>query len=279
MQGLPSDIDFKFLGDEMARKHFAFENDDLELGKLSENALNKFNIDSKQTFKKMNSNQKINTKFNRNDSELKMFPSNLSTNKSKIVNKHTFAKNEKKESSETGKLNQEGNSNIIYTTTNLNTNINTGTNANSRANTNMNNNINTNNNGIDNQNGAYSEKNSLINENSSRLSNENEYINIDESETNTNQIIQKDKDITVEIVNPSFLEKNYDNTIKGKNIDVNIKLNINNNKLKKSKIKNLKLYEREMKNRKRKNEKLKKMPRNRPHFTKYNGNERNICSY
>ena len=261
MKGLPPDIDFRILGDEMARKRFGFENLEVELEKLSENDLNKYNNIKKENF--MNSIHKIKTKLNRNDSELRMFPS--STNRSKKLNRQSISKNEKKENSETGKLNQEGNSNIIYTNTNINTNLNTATNVYSHSNTNMNNYINTNNNDIenDNQKDIYSENNSLMNENSSRISsnieNKNKNINIDESETSINQIIQKDKDITVEVEDPSFLKKNYDNNFDDINIDVDTQLNININKnIKKSKIKHTTLYEREMKNRKRKNEILDK---------------------
>ena len=254
MQGLPPDIDFRILGDEMARKRFGFENLDVELEKLSENDLNKYNNIKKENF--MKSIHKIKTKLNRNDSELRMFPSSI--NRSKKLNQYSNSKNEKKENSETGKLNQEGNSNIIYTNTNINTNINTATNVYSNSNTNMNNYINTNNNDIDNDNekDIYLENNSLINENSSSISNnvenKNININIDESETSINQIIQKNKDITVEIVDPSFLKLNNDNYFDDINIDVNTQLNINKN-IKKSKIKHATLYEREMKNRKRKN--------------------------
>ena len=259
MQGLPPDIDFRILGDEMARKRFGFENLDVELEKLSENDLNKYNNIKKENF--MKSIHKIKTKLNRNDSELRMFPSSI--NRSKKLNQYSNSKNEKKENSETGKLNQEGNSNIIYTNTNINTNINTATNVYSNSNTNMNNYINTNNNDIDNDNekDIYLENNSLINENSSSISNnvenKNININIDESETSINQIIQKNKDITVEIVDPSFLKLNNDNYFDDINIDVNTQLNINKN-IKKSKIKHATLYEREMKNRKRKNEILDK---------------------
>ena len=268
MQGFPPDINFKVLGDEMARKRFGFENEDLELEKLPDNFLNKFNNNSKIINKDIikntntNINLKINKKLNKNDSDSKMYQINLGTNRYKKKNQEMS----KNDNSETGKINQDGNSNIINTNTNINTNLNTATNINSYLNTNINNNINTNNNDIDNnnpnENDLYSDKNSQMNENSS-ISNNNKNENDNEKDNDNepiiNQIIKQDNDVTVEIVNPAYLKKMYDNNFDDDiNINVNTKLNINNNKIKKSKIKKSTLYEREMKNRKRINDKLNK---------------------
>ena len=273
MHRLHPDIDFRVLGDEMARKRLGFENEDLELEKYSENYLNRFTNISKsiKIEKPIKSNRKLNPKINENDSELKMIPTNFSLTKPKKIDNQIISKNKKNEI-EIGKIIQEGNSNIINTNTNPNTNpntnLNTATNINSHSNTYMNININTNtntnnneneNNINNNQNDINSEKNSIINQNSSSISNnienhnENINENIDESEIN----IQNDKDITVEIVNPAYLNSCYDKSFADININVNKKLNINN-KYKKSKFKKLTLYEREMKNQKRKKDILDK---------------------
>ena len=222
--------------------------------------------------KTSNSNIKIpiqktsNKKLNRNESDSQKLPKNLASFKTKKKLGKYLAK---KYILELGKI-KDGNSNI-NTNTNLNTNINTNTNLNSYLNTYSNNNfINENNDNFNiNENNLYSDKNSEIypiNENSSNISSSNienkekNENNIENAKNvNENKIIKKDKNITVEIINPILLKKYHNESFD----DIISKININskekiNNKIKKTKISKSTLYEREIRNLERKNNKLQK---------------------
>ena len=263
----------KVLAEQMVRTSFGFELDDLE--NKSESVLKKLKKNNSSKILKKNSYnskvpiQKTNKKLNRYDSDLSILPNNISYTKSKKISNYS-----KINSLEIGKM-QEGNSNIINTNTNNNTNINTGANLNSNLNTN--NNLNNDNN--INENDLYSDKNSQIypiNENSSNVSSnnikdnienkdnkekneKNEYNEVNQSEFNDSKVIKKDKNITVEVINPTLLKKYRNDSFDDEDININNKQNINrNNKAKKGKMSKSTLYEREMRNLQRKKTKLEK---------------------
>ena len=263
----------KVLAEQMVRTSFGFEFDDLE--NKSESVLKKLKKNNSSKILKKNSYnskvpiQKTNKKLNRYDSDLSILPNNISYTKSKKISNYS-----KINSLEIGKM-QEGNSNIINTNTNNNTNINTGANLNSNLNTN--NNLNNDNN--INENDLYSDKNSQIypiNENSSNVSSnnikdnienkdnkekneKNEYNEVNQSEFNDSKVIKKDKNITVEVINPTLLKKYRNDSFDDEDININNKQNINrNNKAKKGKMSKSTLYEREMRNLQRKKTKLEK---------------------
>ena len=264
----------KTLAEQMVRKNFEYDIEKLKNEKLTENSnIKSNNLTNKKYLKKNSSNNKkskesSSSKLNKNDLDIKYSPSNSILDKTK--NKLNLSAN-KNNTSDLDKI-KEMNTNIINTNTNLNTNINTNlntaTNLNSNLNTNANNNQNNfegNNNGIENE--LYSEKNSRIypiNENSS-INSSSKDINKEINEKNNkyeakinesqNEIVKKDDNIIIEIVNPAFLKKDFDDSFD--NININRKITVNN-KLKKSKMRKSTLYEREKRNQKRKNEKLEK---------------------
>ena len=254
----------KTLADQMARKNFEFDIDNLKKEKLTENYNTKSNKLVNKKFPKKNSS----IKASKENSSKKLNKNDLNSiiNKSKNKLNQSFIKNDIPDS---GKF-QDINTNIINTNTNLNTNINTNlntaTNLNSRLNTNSNNNQ-INNEGNNNENEIYSDKNSHIcpiNENSSNISSNqdinkeiNQNNNKNESEINEskNEIVKKEDNIIVEIVNPAFFKKEFDDSFDSINKNTKIKVN---KKFIKSKMNKSTLYEREIRNRKRKNEKLEK---------------------
>ena len=254
----------KTLADQMARKNFEFDIDNLKKEKLTENYNSKSNKLVNKKFPKKNSS----IKASKENSSKKLNKNDLNSiiNKSKNKLNQSFIKNDIPDS---GKF-QDINTNIINTNTNLNTNINTNlntaTNLNSRLNTNSNNNQ-INNEGNNNENEIYSDKNSHIcpiNENSSNISSNqdinkeiNQNNNKNESEINEskNEIVKKEDNIIVEIVNPAFFKKEFDDSFDSINKNTKIKVN---KKFIKSKMNKSTLYEREIRNRKRKNEKLEK---------------------
>ena len=281
MQRLPIEENIpniKVLAEQMVRTSFGFELDDLENNKISESVLKKLKKNNSSKILKKNSYnskvpiQKTNKKLNRYDSDLSIFPNNISYTKSKKISNYS-----KINSLEIGKM-QEGNSNIINTNTNNNTNINTGANLNSNLNTN--NNLNNNDNNNFNENDLYSDKNSQIypiNENSSNVSSnnikdnienkdnrekkeKNENYMVNQSEFNDSKVIKKDSNITVEVINPTLLKKfRNDSFNDDEDININNKQNINiNKKAKKGKMSKSTLYEREMRNLQRKKTKLEK---------------------
>ena len=264
----------KVLAEQMVRTSFGFEFDDLE--NKSESVLKKLKKNNSSKIIKKNSYnskvpiQKTNKKLNRYDSDLSIFPNNISYTKSKKASNYS-----KGNTLEIGKM-QEGNSNIINTNTNNNTNINTGANLNSNLNTN--NNLNNNDNNF-NENDLYSDKNSQIypiNENSSNISSnnlkdnienkdnkekndKNEYNLVNQSELNDSKVIKKDSNVIVEVINPTLLKKYRNDSFDDEDININNKQNINrNNKAKKGKMSKSTLYEREMRNLQRKKTKLEK---------------------
>ena len=253
------------LAEQMVRKSFELEINDLEKGqnKFQNNANNKKNSYNNLIIdqgKRISNTQQIEIINNKNESNLySPILNRLKKKSSHFLNNADIY--------ESGKVNQDGSSNIVNTNANLNTNnntnLNTGTNLNTNNNINTNHNINNytnSNNNNTNENEMYSEKNSKmninINENSSYISSnksEKKNENINSNNTNESGKINDDDDIVVEIIDPKLLKKLYDDSSDDISTNVNI-----NNKSRKSKLNKFTLYEREIRNLKRKNEKIEK---------------------
>ena len=153
------------LAEQMVRKSFELEINDLEKGqnKFQNNANNKKNSYNNLIIdqgKRISNTQQIEIINNKNESNLySPILNRLKKKSSHFLNNADIY--------ESGKVNQDGSSNIVNTNANLNTNnntnLNTGTNLNTNNNINTNHNINNYTNNITNENEMYSEKNSKMN--------------------------------------------------------------------------------------------------------------------